>query len=121
MVHDTSARPNIHPTVPPQPPQVAPAPPPPPPPPPPAGRARAPARAAVDTALVRALLGQRPVPTDKIVIRLAQPLQPETRYAVVVTGATNLIGKKGDGEIGFSTPKPVVADTTHRAPRTRRP
>jgi len=54
------------------------------------------------------------------------PLKRETRYLVRVTGATSLIGKKGDGEIGFTVPKPVVpdtthrarADTTHRAPRT---
>jgi hypothetical protein len=53
-------------------------------------------------------------------------LKPETRYVVRVTGATNLIGKKGDGDVGFTVPKPVApdstrrvrADTTHRAPRT---
>ncbi len=123
MVHDTSARPNIHPTVPP-----------PEPPPPPeaapaqpvrraagaAGAARAPAKSPVDTALVRQLLAQRPIPSDRMVIRLVHPLKPETRYVVRITGATNLIGKKGDGDVSFSVPKPVAPpDTTHRAPRTK--
>jgi len=107
MVHDTSARPNIHPTVPPALP----------PPPPAAGAARAPAKSPVDTALVRQLLAQRPIPSDKIVIRLVHPLKAETRYVVRITGATNLIGKKGDGDVGFSVPKPVVADTSRRTPR----
>ena len=111
VVHDTSARPNIHPTVPPAPPSPA--------------RARgAPGRRAqqprvqVDTALVRQLLAQRPIPSDKFVIRLTRQLKPETRYVVRVRGATNLVGKKGDGEIGFTAPKPTPADTAHRAPRT---
>ncbi|PYP07474.1 MAG: hypothetical protein DMD59_14640 [Gemmatimonadetes bacterium] len=107
MVHDTSARPNIHPTVPPAVP----------PPPPAAGAPRAPAKSPVDTALVRQLLAQRPIPSDKIVIRLVHPLKAETRYVVRITGATNLIGKKGDGDVGFSVPKAVVADTSRRTPR----
>jgi len=115
MVHDTSARPNIHPTVPPSPPQAAPSQP---------ARgvaARAQARSPVDTALVRRLLAQRPIPSDKIVITLVHALKPEARYVVRVTGATSLIGKKGDGDVGFSVPKPAApADTTHRAPRAPR-
>ena len=121
MAHDTSAQPNVHPTVPP-----------PPPPPPPAQPPRAapargggprqqPSRTHVDTALVRKLLAQRPIPSDKFVIRLARPLKPETRYAVRVRGATNLVGKKGDGDIGFSTPKATPVDTTHHAPRPAPP
>ncbi len=111
--HDTSSQPNIHPTVPPAappgppgPPRAAPAPPPPPPPPAAAGRPRVPAEPPVDTALVRRLLAQRPVPSDKIVIGMVRPLKPETRYVVRVRGATNLIGRKGEGVIGFTTPKP---------------
>ncbi len=115
MVHDTSARPNIHPTVPPSPPQAAPSQP---------ARgvaARAQARSPVDTALVRRLLAQRPIPSDKIVITLAHALKPEARYVVRVAGATNLIGRKGDGDVSFSVPKPVApADTTRRAPRAPR-
>jgi hypothetical protein len=70
---------------------------------------------------VRQLLAERPVPSDKIVIRVPRALKPETRYVVRVTGATNLVGRKGAGDVGFTTPKPVVADTTHRAPRPTRP
>src|SRR6267142_2065170 len=115
--HDTSQAPKIRPAAPP---------PPPPPPRPPAprgaaGAARTPAKPPVDTALVRQLLARRPVPSDKIVVRLVRPMKPETRYVVRVEGATNLIGKKGEGLIGFAMPKAVVTDTTHRAPRTDRP
>jgi Big-like domain-containing protein len=112
IVHDTSAQPNIHPTVPPgPPPQAAPA---------AGGRQQAPKRPPVDTALVHKLLAQRPIPSDKFVIRMAKPLLPVTRYVVRVYQATNLIGKKGNGDVGFTTPKPtprdtsrVKADTTH--------
>src|SRR5437899_1534709 len=128
--HDTAAAPNTPPTAPPGPPAPAappPAPPPPPPPPPPpspvqpAGRGRGaaarPSRQPVDTALVRKLLAQRPVPSDKIVIRLLHPLNPETRYVVRIESAMNLSGKKGGGDIGCTVPKPVPVDTTRRAPR----
>jgi len=126
IVHDTSGRPNIHPTVPPGTPVPPAAPPPPPLSPRQAAPSRTPAKSYVDTTLVRQLLAQRPIPSDRIVIRPVHPLKRETRYLVRVTGATNLIGKKGDGEIGFTVPKPVApdtthrarADTTHRAPRT---
>jgi len=111
--HDTTHAPKIHP--------AAPAAPPPPPPRGAAGAARTPAKPPVDTALVRQLLARRPVPSDKIVVRLVRPMKPETRYVVRVEGATNLIGKKGEGLIGFAMPKAVVTDTTHRAPRTGRP
>jgi len=79
-------------------------------------------RQLVDTALVRKLLAQRPIPSDKIVIRLAHPLKTETRYVVRIEGATNLIGKQGKGDIGFTVPKPVPVDTTRRAqPRPPQP
>jgi hypothetical protein len=120
------ARPQIHPTVPPG--NPPPPPPPPPPPRPPSargGRAQptAPKGPPVDTALVRRLLGLRPVPTDKYVIRMTRVLKPDTRYAVRVTDVPNLIGRKGSGEVGFTAPKPTPVDTTHRAPAdtTRRP
>ena len=121
MVHDTAGRPNIHPPVPPG----TPLPPAPPPPPPrraagePGGPGGAPSRTPpkvyVDSTLVKQLLAQRPIPSDKIVIRLGERLRPDTRYVVRITGATNLIGKTGDGDIGFTVPKPVVRDTTQRA------
>ncbi len=108
------ARPQIHPTVPPG------APPPPPTPPPPAPSARGarevPKGPPVDTALVRRLLAMRPIPSDKYVVRVARALKPDTRYVVRVIDATNLIGKRGTGEVGFSVPKPkpAPADTTKR-------
>jgi Big-like domain-containing protein len=103
---DTSAAapPRIHPRAPP------------PPPPPQRGRAgQEPAKLRVDTALVRQLLGRRPIPSDKIVIKLVQPLKPATRYVVRIEEATNLIGKKGEGHVSFTVPKPTPADTTRRA------
>jgi len=48
---------------------------------------------------------------------MAQPLKIETRYVVRIAGATNLIGKKGGGDIGFTVPKPVPVDTTRRGAR----
>jgi hypothetical protein len=117
MVHDTSSRPNIHPPVPPGTP-VPPAAPPPAPTPARGAAAKTPAKTYVDSTLVKGLLAQRPIPSDRIVIRLVRPLKPETRYLVRIAGATNLIGKRGIGDIGFTVPKPVVRDTTHHAPRT---
>ena len=106
--------------------KARPVPPPPPPPPPPAprgvgARATRPPRFQVDTALVRQLLAQRPVPSDKFVIQVARALKPETRYVLRVRGATNLVGSKGDGDIGFTTPKPVARDTTRKASPTSPP
>jgi len=99
--------------------------PPPPPPPPPQAAPTQPARGAalraqarpsVDTALVRQLLAQRPIPSDKLVITLVHALKHEARYVVRVTGATNLNGKKGDGDVGFTVPKPAAPDSTRRTP-----
>ena len=85
---------------------------------PPAGQQRRPA-APVDTALVRRLLAQRPVPSDKIVVLVGRPLKPETRYVIRVQGATNLSGMKGDGQVVLLVPKPTppaARDTTLRSP-----
>jgi len=85
----------------------------------PPGRGRrpgAPAQSHVDTALVRKLLALRAVPTDRVVVILAQRLKPETRYVIDVRGATNLTGRKGGGQVVMLVPKPVPADTSH-APR----
>jgi hypothetical protein len=99
-----------------------PAPPPPPPPPPPAqGRGKKPAGPPVDTSLVRRLLARRPVPSDRIVVRMVAPFRSETRYVVRVQDATNLVGKKGEGSVSFLVPKPTVPDSTHRAPPTHPP
>jgi hypothetical protein len=98
-----------------------PAPPPPPPPPPPAPPAdrqavRPSGRPPVDTLLVRQLLARRRIPTDKLVLKLVSPMKPETRYVVLVQGATNLIGRKGEGNVSFTVPKPTPRDTTRRRP-----
>jgi hypothetical protein len=92
----------------------------------PAARAPAPARAdttaaPADTSELHRLLAQRPVPYDKAVLRFASALKPETRYVIRVSGAVNLNGASGDGQVVVLTPKPpepVKADTAHRAPRT---
>jgi Big-like domain-containing protein len=77
-----------------------------------------------DTTESRRLLAQRPVPFDKVVLRFAQPLKPETRYVIRVRGAVNLNGAMGDGQVVVLTPKPAPpakADTTSHAPRPTRP
>ena len=97
-------------------------PPPPPPPPSPAqAQGKKPSRPPVDTALVRRLLARRPIPSDRIVVRMARPFKIETRYVVRVQDATNLIGKKGEGEVGFLVPKPAPVDTTRRGRQPRPP
>jgi len=75
----------------------------------------------VDTALVRQLLSRRPIPSDKIVLKLVNPMKPDTRYVVAVQGATNLIGRKGEGNVSFTVPKPTARDTTPDARRPSRP
>jgi hypothetical protein len=72
-------------------------------------------KAPADTGEVKRLLAQRPVPSDKVVLRFAAPLKPETRYLITVTGATNLSGAKADGHAVVAVPKPQPADTTRRA------
>ena len=74
-----------------------------------------------DTTEVKRLLAHRPVPFDKAVLRFARPLTPETRYLIRVRGAVNLNGAAGDGQVVVLTPKRVVPDTTHHAPRTTPP
>jgi len=80
---------------------------------------------AKDTAEAHRLLAQRPVPYDKLVLRFARPLTPETRYVIRVGGAVNLNGATGEAQsVVLLTPKPpepVKADTAHRAPRTAPP
>ena len=76
------------------------------------------AAAPKDTSDVRRLLSQRPAPFDKVVLRFARPLKPETRYVIRVRGAVNLNGAAGDGQVVVLTPKPVPADTTRPARRS---
>ena len=77
-----------------------------------------------DTTEFRRLLAQRPVPFDKVVLRFAQPLKPETRYVIRVHGAVNLNGATGDGQVVVLTHKPAPPakpDTTSHAPRPKLP
>jgi hypothetical protein len=64
-----------------------------------------------DTAY-KLLLAERPVPSERRVVRVDTPLTPGTRYLVRVGGAVNLNGVAGDGQAVFQT---AVRDTT-RAP-----
>ena len=64
----------------------------------------------------RILLRQRPVPTDKLVVRTARPLAPASRFFVRVRGVHNLNGAVADGATVLTTPKPVPRDTTKAAP-----
>ena len=87
---------------------------------------------AVDTSALRALLRQRPVPQDKIVLRVETPLKPEGKYFVEVRGARNLNGARADGHTVLVVPKPkppptaadsakAAADSLRRRPAPRRP
>jgi hypothetical protein len=69
-------------------------------------------------ARVRALLAQRPVPLDKLVLRFERPLTPGAKYYITARGARNLNGARGDGHAVLVVPKPkppppnAAADTT---------
>src|SRR5439155_1653242 len=52
----------------------------------------------VDTARVRKLLSERPVPYDHLVVQTTQPLAPGGKYLLRVRGATNLSGVSADGQ-----------------------
>jgi hypothetical protein len=70
--------------------------------------------ARVDTARVRKLLSQRPVPYDRLVVQTAQLLTPGAKYLVRVRGAISLSGVGGDGVgvVEIPVPKPAPRDTT---------
>jgi hypothetical protein len=75
--------------------------------------------ARLDTARIRQLLGQRPVPTDRWIGRSGAALKPGAKYLVRVRGATNLSGVAADGEavLTVAVPKepPAHKDTTRSA------
>ena len=90
------------------------------------------AKAAVDTSALRALLRQRPVPQDKVVLRVAAPFKPEGKYYIEVRGARNLNGARADGHTLLIVPKPkppptaadsakAAADSLRRRPTPARP
>ena len=76
--------------------------------------ARDTAAARVDTARVRKLLSQRPVPYDRLVVQTARPLTPGAKYLVRVRAAVGLSGVAGDGVgvVQIPVPKPAPRDTT---------
>lgn len=87
---------------------------------------------AVDTSALRALLRLRPVPQDKIVLRVETPLKPEGKYYIEVRGARNLNGARADGHTVLTVPKPkppptaadsakAAADSLRRRAAPRRP
>src|SRR5213078_1701831 len=74
----------------------------------------------VDTARVRKLLSERPVPYDRLVVQTTQPLAPGGKYLVRVRGATNLSGVSADGQgvlvVPVPKPAPPPTDTTKARP-----
>ena len=58
-----------------------------------------------DTAALRRLLSQRPVPTDRIVIRVDKPLTPAHHYLARLRGLRSLSGVTGDAQAVLSVPK----------------
>ena len=78
----------------------------------PAGRGAPPP--AQDTSVLRALLRQRPVPQDKLMLLFEAPLAPGSRYYVEVFRVRNLNGAAGGGHnvLVVPKPKPAPQDTT---------
>jgi hypothetical protein len=76
---------------------------------------------APDTSGLRIILAQRPVPQDKLVLRLDSALTPGVKYYVEVRGSRNLSGARADGHailvVPKPTPVPARADSTRRAVR----
>ncbi|HEV2751689.1 MAG TPA: Ig-like domain-containing protein [Gemmatimonadales bacterium] len=74
--------------------------------------------AKVDTARVRKLLAQRPVPYDRVVVRVATPLTPGAKYLVRVH-STNLNGASASaaGVLVVPVPKPPADTTKKKAPK----
>ncbi len=68
-------------------------------------------RPAVDTSALRALLRLRPVPQDRIVVRVETPFKPEGKYYIEVRGARNLNGARANGHTVLVVPKPKPPPT----------
>ena len=80
--------------------------------------------ARVDTARIRQLLHQRPVPTDRWVVRSGTILQPGEKFLVRVRGATNLSGVAADGQAVLTVPvpkEPPARKDSTRAPASVKP
>jgi hypothetical protein len=73
-----------------------------------------------DTSAVHLILEQRPVPQDKLVLRVDTTLAPGGRYFIEVLGARNLNGARGEGHTVLVVPKPKPVPAA-RADSTRAP
>jgi hypothetical protein len=75
--------------------------------------------ARLDTARIHELLRQRPVPTDRWVVRTARVLKPGAKYLVRVRAANlNVATANGEAVLAVPVPKepPAKKDSTHAAP-----
>lgn len=89
-------------------------------------RARAASAARVDTSAAKRLLLTRPVPLDRMVVRVNTPLVPKTKYVMRIKGVRNLNGATGDVLAIFETkeppkPKPASDSTRVRPDTTKHP
>jgi hypothetical protein len=57
-------------------------------------------------------LTTRPPLTDQLVVRVAQPWKPGSRYEVEIRGVRNTTGVRADVRGGFAAPKAAPPDTT---------
>jgi hypothetical protein len=80
---------------------------------------------AVDTSAVHLILQQRPIPQDKLMLRIDTTFTPGGRYYVEVRGTRNLNGARADGHTVLVVPKPkpapVARPDSTRADSTRAP
>lgn len=87
---------------------------------------RAAATAAPDTSAIRLILQQRPVPQDKLILRIDTTFTPGARYYVEVRGTRNLNGARAESHSVLSVPKPKPVppprpDSTRVRPDSTRP
>jgi len=78
-------------------------------------------KAHADTARLRQLLRQRPIPADHFVAQAGQALKPGNKYLVRVSGVMNLNGAKGDGQAPFTVPVPKPAPAPKDSVRSQAP
>jgi len=74
-----------------------------------------------DTSKVRALLRERPVPTDRYVVTVGRALIPGSRYAVRVRDVKNLNDAIGHGQSAFTVPVPKPTPAGKDSARVRAP
>jgi len=60
-------------------------------------------------------LTTRPPLTDRLIVRVAQPWKPGSRYEVEIRGVRNTTGARADVRGGFAAPKAAPPDTTRAA------